>query len=201
MTSLGPERRGSAARIVLQLVELAAEHGHEPRALCRAVGIGWHALQNPDATVASAAIEHLSLHVAKVIGDPNVGLQLAQRSTVPARFDPGLLMMMACGSLEESLQRMERMQAYWSDGARIRLLPLPDGMCLRHEQAGASAEFMRQSDEAALAKVTLGVRALLGADARPRVVRFRHPQPADTREHAALFKCALNFGAPHCLGP
>jgi AraC-like DNA-binding protein len=197
MTPSRPERGGSAARIVLQLLDLAAAHGHAPEQVCRAVGIGWHTLQNPDATVATEAVERLSLHVTKLVGDPNVGLRLAQSSHGPAHFDPGVLMMMACSSLEESLQRMERMQAYWSDGARIRLLPLPDGMCLRHEHAGVPGEFMRQSDEAALAKVVLGLRALAGADAQPRVVRFRHPEPRDTREHAALFACTVHFGAAH----
>lgn len=182
---------------MLQLVELAAAHGHEPQALCRSAGISWHAVQNPDATIASAAVERLSLHVAKLIGDRNVGLHLAQRSSGPAQLDPGFLMMMACGSLRESLQRMERMQTYWSDGASLQLLPLADGLCVRHQQPGAQSEFSRLSDEAALAKLAQGVRALVGPDARPRIVRFRHPRPADTREHAALFACELHFDAPH----
>lgn len=191
------QRGGSAARIVLQLIDLAAAHGHASQELCRAVGISWLALQDPDATIATDAVERLSLHVAQLTGDPNAGLRLAQRPNEPAQLDPGLLMMMACSSLQESLQRMERMQAYWSDGARIQLLALPDGMCLRHDQPGAPSEFSRLSDEAALAKVARGVRALIGADAQPRVVRFRHARPLDTREHAALFSCELCFDAPH----
>ena len=197
MDSRVPERGGSAARIVLQLIELAVAHGHEPQALCRSVGVSWHMLQNPDATIATDAVERLSLHVAKLIGEPNVALRLAQQSSDPAQYDPGLLMMMACSCLRESLERMERMQSYWADGARLRLLPLPDGMCLRHEQPGAPSELQRLSDEAALAKIARGLCALVGNDARPRIVRFRHARPVDTREHAALFRCELVFSAEH----
>jgi len=197
MATTERQRGGSAARIVLQLIDLAAAQGHKEQELCRAVGISWHALQNPDATVATDAVERLSLHVAKLIGDPNIGLQLAQRPSETSQLDPGFLMMMACSSLQESLQHMERMQTYWSDGARIQLLPLSDGMCLRHDQPGAHSEFSRLSDEAALARIVRGVRVLVGADAHPRVVRFRHARPADTREHAALFACELQFDSLH----
>jgi AraC-like DNA-binding protein len=197
MLSPARPRGGSAARIVLRLVELAAAHGHEPQQLCHAVGVSWHVLQNPDATIATDAVERLSLYVAELVGDPDVGLRLARRPDESAQLDPGFLMMMACSSLQESLERMERMQTYWSDGTRLQLLPLPDGMCLRHDQPGAPGELSRLSDEAALAKIARGVRALIGAEAHPRIVRFRHARPADTREHAALFACELCFGAPH----
>jgi hypothetical protein len=96
---------------VRQLVELASAHGHEARALCRSAGISWHTLQNPDATVPADSVERLSLHVAKLIRDPNVGLRLARSAGDVAHFDPGMLMMMACSCLEESLLRLERMQA------------------------------------------------------------------------------------------
>jgi AraC-like DNA-binding protein len=184
---------------VLPLLRLAAAQGHDPQEICRNVGIAWHGLQNPDATVASEAVERLSLHVAALLGDPNLGLRTARSASDVTSFDPGLMMLMACSCLEESLQRMERLQAYWTDGARISLLPLADGLCLRHEQpaAAAASEYQRHTDEAALAKVVHGIRALTGTTARPRVVRFRHPAPADTREHQAVFGCDVRFGASH----
>lgn len=200
MSTSERQRGGSAARIVLQLIDLAASLGHESQQLCRAVGLNWHALQDLDATVATDAVERLSLHVAALTGDPNIGLRLAHRPRESSQLDPGFLMMMACSSLQESLQRMERMermQMYWSDSARIQLLPLPDGMCLRHDQPGAPSELCRLSDEAALARIVRGVRVLVGNDAHPRVVRFRHARPVDTREHAALFACELQFDTPH----
>jgi AraC-like DNA-binding protein len=197
MTVSIPARGGSAARIVMQLVELAAGHGHEPQQICRAVGVSWQVLQNPNSTIAADAVERLSLHVAQLIGDPNVGLRLARNTGDVSQFDPGLLMMMACSCLEESLVRMERMQAYWSDGARFALVRLRDGLRLRHYQPGAVSEFSRMSDEAALAKIAHGVRALTGTDARARIVRFRHARPDDTSEHSAVFGCELMFDAPH----
>ena len=124
-------------------------------------------------------------------------LQEARSAGDVASFDPGMLMMMACASLQESLERMERMQTYWADPARITLVPLPGGLCLRHDQPGAVSEFTRLSEEAALAKVAHGLRVLSGQDARPRAVRFRHARPLDTREHKAVFGCEPVFGAPH----
>ena len=194
-----PVRGGSAARIVLKLLEFAAASGQDAQQLCRAAGIGWHALQNPDATVPTEAVERLGLLVAQQLGDPNFGLHLARSAGEMASFDPGLLMLMACSRVEESLQRMERWQGYWSDAARLVLLRLQDGACLRYETTRVAMvpELTRQIDEAALAKLVYGLRALTASEARPRVVRFRHAAPPDVREHQALFGCALAFGARH----
>lgn len=87
-----------------------------------------HELQSPDATITNSAVERLCSHVAKLIEEPNVGLRLARSTGDLSRFDAGLMMMTACSNLRESLQRMERIQAYWADGARLNLVEVPGGL-------------------------------------------------------------------------
>ena len=48
-----------------------------------------------------------------------------------------------------------------------------------------------------MAEIAVGARALTAREVTPRAVRFRHAAPADTSEHASLFGCAPEFGAPH----
>jgi len=48
-----------------------------------------------------------------------------------------------------------------------------------------------------MAELLVGFRAISGRDVVPRAVRFRHPAPADVREHEALFRTLLRFSAPH----
>jgi AraC-like DNA-binding protein len=46
-----------------------------------------------------------------------------------------------------------------------------------------------------MAEIALGVRVLSGSPHRPRVVRFRHPEPRATNEHRRIFDCPIDFRA------
>jgi AraC-like DNA-binding protein len=92
---------------------------------------------------------------------------------------------------------MERYQRYWGDGERSKLVPVRGGMVVRFALPGLSTRSRRHSDECALAEIAIGVRVLSAQDVAPRAVRFRHEAPRDVREHEALFRCPIAFGAAH----
>jgi AraC-like DNA-binding protein len=186
-----------AGRVVVRVVDLAAARGHDPEALCRSVGLSLRSLHEPESWVPYALAEKLGMRVAEVTGDPNIGLHLAEGVGDPRSFDAGVLMMMASPSLGVGLERMERYQRYWGEGTRFALAKARGGVRVRYELPGALGDYQRHSDECAMAEIVLGARTLTGRDVSPEVVRFRHRAPADTREHAALFRAPLEFGAAH----
>lgn len=186
-----------AARVLIRLVDFVAARGHDPDELCRRAGLHHAALRVEGARVPYGAAEALGLRAAEMTRDENLGLHLAQ--DVPARvgYDAGLLLLMASPSLRAGLHRMVRFQRYWGDGQRSTLHPSPGGLRVRYAVIGSDPAARRHGDECAMAEVVVGMRALSGREVTPRVVRFRHGAPADTAEHAALFGCALEFGAEH----
>ena len=186
-----------AGRIVVRVAEFAAARGHDPEPMCRSVGLSMAALRAPDAWVSYAVAERLGMLAAELVGDPNFGLHLAQDVRDPGHFDAGLLLMMASPSLGASLERVQHYQRYWAEGERFTLHPLADGTCVRFMLPHATGDYQRHSDECAMAEIVLGARMLTGRELVPRVVRFRHPAPADLREHAELFRCPLEFDTRH----
>jgi AraC-like DNA-binding protein len=186
-----------SARVVVRLADFVAARGHDPEAFCRSVGTSVAVLRDPDARIPYALAERLGMRAAEITRDPNIGLHLAQDVRDPGRYDAGVLLLMSSPSLGASLERMQRHQRYWGDGERCRIVPVRGGIIVRYELPRATGEYLRHSDECAMAEIVLGARVLSGHDVVPRVVRFRHPRPADTREHDALFRSPLEFGAEH----
>jgi AraC-like DNA-binding protein len=187
-----------SARVVVRVADFVAARGHDPERFCRSVGVSLEALRDPAARVPYTLAESLGERAAELVGDANLGLHLAATVQDTRGFDAGLLMLMASPSVRAALERMTRYQRYWGDGERSRLVRAPGGVCVRYALPGQSGAARRHSDECAMAEILLGIRLLSGRDDLvPRAVRFRHPAPPDTREHAALFRCRLEFGASH----
>jgi AraC-like DNA-binding protein len=198
MTARAPHPVGTiSARVVVRLAHFVERRGHDPEALCRSVGLSLVTLLEPDARVPYALAEKLGMSAAELSRDPNIGLHLAEDVSDTRFYDAGVLLMMASPSLGASLERMQRYQRYWGDGERSVLVASSHGLYVRCQLPGATGEYQRHADECALAEIVLGARVLTGQDVLPRVVRFRHAAPPDTREHAALFRCALEFDAAH----
>jgi len=188
-----------SSRVVVRVVDFAAARGHDPEQLCRNAGVSLDTLRDPNARIPFALAERIGMCAAELCNDPNIGLHLAQDVRNPQVFDAGILLMMASPTLGVSFERMERFQRFWADGERFARRPTPngDGMCLRALKRDALGDYQRHSEECAMAEFILGARVLTELDVAPRIVRFRHAVPADTSEHAALFRCPLEFDAEY----
>ena len=186
-----------SSRVVVRIVDYAAARGHDAEQLCRRAGVSSHVLRDPEARVPFAVAERIGMHAAELCGDPNLGLHLAQDVRDPRVFDAGILLMMASPTLGDSIERMARYQRFWADGERFILVPTAAGVWLRRAQRYQMNEYQRHSEECAKAEFVLGARMLTERDVAPRAVRFRHKAPADRREHDALFRCPIEFGAEY----
>jgi AraC-like DNA-binding protein len=181
----------------LRVIAFVAARGHDPDALCRRAGLHLPALKEDGARVPYVVAEKLGELAADTTQDPNIGLHLAADVLDARNFDTGLLLLMASPTVRVVLQRMTRYQRYWGDGERSKLLPTGNGLAVRYTLLASTARGRRHIDECAMAEIVLGLRSLTGQDLRPRLVRFRHAAPVDRREHDALFRCSLEFGALH----
>jgi AraC-like DNA-binding protein len=186
-----------SSRVVVRVVDFAAARGHDPDQLCRSVGLSLHTLRDPNARIPFALAERLGMRAAELCDDPNIGLHLAHDVRDTRVFDAGMLLMMASPTLGTSFERMALYQRFWADGERFSLQRTQDGIRLRYMRQAPLGEYQRHSDECAMAEFVLGARVLTERDIAARVVRFRHAATSDTREHAALFRCPLEFGAEY----
>ncbi len=186
-----------AAHVLQRVLARVARGGHDPDALCRAAGLRRAALDAPGARVPYGVVERLCERAVALLGDADLGLHLAEDLPPVAPRDPGALMLMASPSLRVAFERMVRHQRYWGDGPRSALDVVAGGLSIRYALPGARGALRRHGDECAVAEFVVGARALSGREVVPRAVTFRHAAPADTRAHAALFRCPIAFGAAH----
>jgi AraC-like DNA-binding protein len=193
-----PQTGSISARVVVRLIDFAAGRGHEAEAVCRALGVSLVTLREHDARIPYALTERIGMHVLELTRDTNLGLHLAHDVRSPQLFDAGVLLMMASPTLGVSLERMARYQEYWADGARYALVQTRAGVAVRYQMQEPLSEYQRHSDECAMAEIVLGARQLTEQELVPLAVRFRHRAPADTREHASVFRAEPVFDAQHC---
>jgi AraC-like DNA-binding protein len=186
-----------SGRVLLRIADFVTTHGYDAEALYRSLGLSLSALSEPDARVPYPVAESLGERAAELTKDANIGLHLAQYVRDTRAYDAGVLMLMASPSIRVALERMARYQRYWGDGERCTLVPAPGGTCVRYALPGPALGSRRHTDECAMAEIVIGVRFLSAQDLAPRVVRFRHASPPDTREHEALFRCSLEFATAH----
>lgn len=193
---------GLSGRVVTRIGVFLEVRGHDSRAFFAEHGLALEALDSADARVPYALVTAMGLRAAELTGVANVGLELAMTVVEPATLDVAGWMLMASASVRRGLERAERYQRYWGDGERMQIVPVPGGLALRYSHPSAAppsaAHEARHQDECALAEVVLGLRFMTGRDdVGGRLVRFRHPAPADTTQHERIFRSPIEFEAAH----
>jgi AraC-like DNA-binding protein len=186
-----------SGKVAVRVVDFVAARGHDPEALCRSVGLSLEFLRSEESRVPYTVVRELGERASEMARDPNLGLHIAEDVRDTAAYDAGVLMLMASPSVRVGLTRFEQYQRYWGDGERVKIFPTQGGASVRAMLFTATDDYQRQSDECSMAEILIGFRAISGRDVVPRAVRFRHPAPDDTTEHEALFRCLLEFDAPH----
>jgi AraC-like DNA-binding protein len=183
--------------MVLRVVEHCRARGLDAEALCRDAGVSAAALAEPGARVTYQVAALVGERALALTGDESLGLRLAHDVTSRAQMDAGMLLLMASPTVRVALERMTAHQRFWGDGERTKLVRLRDGLAVRYDLPGASGAYARHADECAMAEIALGLRALSGQDVVARAVRFRHAPPRALDEHRAVFRCRVEFRAPH----
>ncbi|WP_338865080.1 AraC family transcriptional regulator [Myxococcus stipitatus] len=185
-----------SARMARQALRIASHLGLPVEALLeRAVGLRLLDLDDPELRIPYAVLDDLLEQMAQLSGDANLGLHLSRVEVVDLD-DPATFVVLTSATLRDSMARGCRYQRVWGDGERFRMEDTERGVRMRFTPVGTWRPAHRHLVEAALTQFATGVRAFTGEDVLPLKVRFTHPAPADVREHEALFRGPLEFGAP-----
>ena len=147
----------------------------------------------PDAIISGERADRLLDEAAARLGDPALGLTLAQRLPIGAL---GLLDYALCTSatLRDALQRVARHYGVVTQRVTLRLVDEGPRFTLVFERApglGHSRHWL----ELSVAILAARVRQTVGRAVAFRRVSFAHEAPPQTSAHDALFGCRVEFAS------
>ena len=187
------------ASILSGFAELAQARGVDPAAMLARAGIDPAALTAPDMLVSFRAYGALLEMTAEEAGRPSLGLEWALDA--PAHFPSSGPMLLLAGTTPTFGEWVGRMAAYWRLHTSA-LFPriIDDGVgdiVIRFDKKGALPPRRQQMEYIVATSVRLTRAVLADEKVAPLGVRFRHGRPSDTAVHEAVFRCPLEFAAPH----
>src|SRR5262249_26272604 len=94
----------------------------------------------------------------------------------------------------EALHRVARYHSLWTDGATIDVEPADGIVRVVYRYLDPEISECRQDAEMTLAAVVGLGRRVTQTELSPIEVRFQHTSPADTLEHARIFRAPIRFG-------
>lgn len=181
------------------LVEYLQRQGIAPEALLAHAQLGPEVLGQRDQRIAASAYLTLLGEGVRLSGDPNLGLHLGE-SVRPGYYGVLGYLIMSCATLADALHRQARYASLVGNLGQVVLDDEParlDGEALvAHRWQPLLAQQQRQLSEETLAGWVSFGRWISGLDIAPTEVRFQHSAPADTSEHARIFRCPVQFDQP-----
>lgn len=183
------------AKSVAKILDLAAQRGVDATLACSEADIDPHAIDEVDRRIPFASVVRLYESCARLSGDASFGLHVGELSH-PTMFDLVGYLVIHSPTVGVALRRLERYQRVWTTGSLLTV-SVDGGRAqieYRYDITDPGREGRRQDCEATLAIVAAGLRTLVASTWRPDEVTFEHESPADTSEHARLFRCPTLFG-------
>lgn len=172
------------------VVEALAAARIDSAACLRAVGIAPELAVAVDARFPIDRALALWDRAADVLADPAFGIHTAAR--LPEGYGLMDYLVVTSPTLREGYARLAAFVRIAYDESELRVLA--DDGSLRLVRA--AAQHGRHYDEFVAGFLVQCGRRATGRDLAPRRVAFPHAEPADTRPHAALFRCPLEWHAP-----
>lgn len=181
------------------LVEYLQRQGIAPEALLAHAQLSPEVLGQRDQRIAASVYLTLLSESVRLSGDPFLGLHLGE-SVRPGYYGVLGYLIMSCATLADALHRQARYASLVGNLGRVVLDDEParmDGEALvAHSWQPLLAQQQRQLSEETLAGWVSFGRWISGLDIAPTEVRFQHSAPADTSEHARIFRCPVLFDQP-----
>lgn len=182
-----------ALRIALALAEM---QGVAPARLLGPLGLDPGTLDDADAQVPFACIEHVWTEVVRLTGDGAFGLHAAE--AVAGRQVHLVDYLCAnCRRPREIFELLERYQRTLMSQTRIELIERgPHPRFVLHPMEGGGTR-PAQFSECIIAQWVLRLHLRCTRPFELRRVFFMHRRPADTAEHERIFQAPLEFDAPY----
>ncbi|HEY8209669.1 MAG TPA: AraC family transcriptional regulator ligand-binding domain-containing protein [Myxococcaceae bacterium] len=177
---------------VAPLLELCARGGVDPARFQRRFRLPEGARSEPEIEVAPGTLGELFDAAARELGDPALGVHLAE-SVAPQRYSLAELAARASPTVGEALGRWVRYAAL----VECALVEGEDGARFTQRFPGHPRGLSAHVDQWALAYVLVQVRALTGVEVVPRSVWFIHARVRDLEALIGFFRTRqIHFGRP-----
>jgi AraC-like DNA-binding protein len=182
------------AKAVEKITRAAAHGGVAAHSLYEATGLNPDDLADPDHRIPFSTVVLLYEKAAQLTGDDAFGLHVGE-NVDPKAFDVLGYSVINSPTLGAGLDRMVRYNSLWTNGSTFAVeISDPNTRITYTYQGDSIGEHRHDAEMTFAAIVTLG-RTVTDADWSPLSVAFQHEQPADTSEHARIFRCPVTFGA------
>ncbi len=188
------------AYCLVGFVELAQSHGGDAMSLLKEAGLADSVLNDPDSLIPWDKTSFLLELAAEKLNRPSLGLEWALN--VPDQFPNLGPTILIAQFVENGREWVAAVMRYWRNHTNAFVLHLFDDGVSEHivyrYEFDAAMLPSRQQVEYYLGTATRLSRVVGAApDENPVLVRFKHSRPADTSLHDRLFRCPIEFDAPH----
>jgi len=182
------------AKAVEKIVKAAAARGVAADALYKAIELD-PVLKDPDQRIAFAHVVALYEKAAELTRDDAFGLHVGE-AVDPKAFDVLGYAVINSPTLGAALDRMVRYNFIWTNGSGFSVQTRGALTCIVYEYLDAAITEHRHDAEMTLAAIAALGRTVADPRLSPARVTFQHAAPRDSREHARIFQCAVEFNAP-----
>ena len=181
--------------LVRALVEEVARAGADPGAYLEAAGVDAALLEDPNARLELASYFRLQELALDTIGDPALGVHMAERAN-PAAFHVVGFLTGHCHTLRQAIQVFARYRKLISDTPPPTLHEEGDVAVLTCYFLESDSERCRRlSEEFGMTSMARTAKLALGMPEAPHVVEFSHAAPAHAAEVERVIGCPVRYGA------
>lgn len=179
------------------LLDYLARQGFASEALLARVQLSPAVLGQRDQRIAVSVYLELLAEGVRLTGDEHLGLHLGE-AIRPGYYGVLGYLIMSCATLADALHRQARYASLVGNLGCVELDEEPPRPGLEpqvvHSWHPLVSQQQRQHSEETLAGWLTFGHWISGLKIPPTEVRFQHPAPADTSEHARIFGCPVLFG-------
>jgi len=184
-----------SVRSVGPVVERLRSLGVDANVVLSCAGVDPTLMGDPDGRIPHALALAVWREAVRQSGDDAFGIHAAEQIR-PGAFDVLDYAARSSATLGDGLERLVRYHRILHDAAVVQLSVERDSARLTHTLPGDAAGLPRHTAEFIVAAWIVIARQATGLDFAPVEVSFRHPPPADFREHRRLFRAPIRFNRP-----
>lgn len=166
--------------------------GLDPGPVFHEAGIDPNSIFDANARLSWEAFDRLMAGSARASADPWFGLHLAEHFR-PAHLGALGFAWLASSTLRDALQRLSRYARVINDKLSVVLHEENPNLVVTLS-ANASSRMDSVREDGQLAILTRCCRVIAGERFNATLVRFRHPEPADSSRYYEFFRCPIEFG-------
>ena len=170
-------------------------YGIDPAPLFADEGIDVSLPIEPGTRVPYAKVDHIRARAARLSGDPEFGLRVAQ-FVPPSQLGALGYAWLASSSLRTAFMRMHRFVRVLNDKGHFDVRE-NKGELTVSISVSQSSENAKVRDDGQIAFLVTLCRLNCGEGFNPLHVGFKHEKPAGVEAYEKLFRCPVKFGMEH----